>query len=264
MSEQHRRSQSAREQSMSVSPKTRLPSQPLLRTELTPQSESTHSSSSKQMMEEDQEMEIEQGSFAAQNNAKQESTGNPVNRVPSQHPQAPAQQPAPRKRIRYTEPPIWAQSVKVKGLSSLRGPVKINGKQLAEVTHTAATSSPPAKQNGIHQASHADNAELSDAVRVSRVLGPWEESITNTKPSEQMTKLVADFLFLNVVSRDDFGELSSRGIEVEIEAKLGQLIDKDTNDRLRLPIMTECILQDTSRISFRSSMTEVSGPPIHL
>jgi polynucleotide 5'-triphosphatase len=69
--------------------------------------------------------------------------------------------------------------------------------------------------------------------------------------------LVADFLYMNVVSRDDIGELSSRGIEVEIEAKLGQLIDKDTNERYRLPVMSECLLAENQRVSFRSSMTEV-------
>jgi mRNA capping enzyme, beta chain len=72
-----------------------------------------------------------------------------------------------------------------------------------------------------------------------------------------MTKLVADFLYLKVVSRGDLGELASRGVEIEIEAKLGQLIDKDTNERYSLPVISECILAENARLGFRSSMTEV-------
>ena len=91
------------------------------------------------------------------------------------------------------------------------------------------------------------------------VLGPWEHSITGDLVSQQMTKLVADFFFLNVVQRDDLGELASRGVEIEIEAKLGQLIDQDTNVRYFLPVRSECILAENSRLRFESSMTEVRG-----
>ena len=76
-----------------------------------------------------------------------------------------------------------------------------------------------------------------------------------------MTKLVADFLFLHVVNRNDMGELASRGVEVEIEAKLGQLIDKDSRQRYQLPVRSECILMDNNRVSFVSSMTQVCGMP---
>jgi hypothetical protein len=91
----------------------------------------------------------------------------------------------------------------------------------------------------------------------SRILGPWEKSITGKKPFEQMTKIVADWLYVNVVSRNDLGELASRGVEVEIEAKIGQLIDKDTNQRFTLPVLSECLVAENPRIGFKSSMTEV-------
>ncbi|RQM08422.1 hypothetical protein DH86_00000448 [Scytalidium sp. 3C] len=71
-----------------------------------------------------------------------------------------------------------------------------------------------------------------------------------------MTKLLADWIYLKVVSRADIGELSSRGVEVEIEAKLGQLIDSDTNQRYYVPVQSECILSETGRVRFVSSMTE--------
>jgi hypothetical protein len=93
--------------------------------------------------------------------------------------------------------------------------------------------------------------------RYDDILGPWEPSISDTTPVNDITKVIADFLFLEVVNRNDWGELQSRGVQVEIEAKLGQLIDKDTNQRYWLPVASECVLAPTSRVSFRSSMTEV-------
>jgi polynucleotide 5'-triphosphatase len=90
-------------------------------------------------------------------------------------------------------------------------------------------------------------------------LGPWEPSITGFRPFEEVSKLVADWLFVQVVTRADAGELASRGVQIEIEAKLGQLIHKDTNERFYLPVQSECILADSRQITFRSSMTEVSS-----
>ncbi len=82
--------------------------------------------------------------------------------------------------------------------------------------------------------------------------------MTGEKPFEDLCRKVADFLFLNVVSNRDMGEIESRGVEFEIEAKLGMLIDRDTNQRVVLPVATECVLGETGRITFRSSMTEVN------
>ena len=96
----------------------------------------------------------------------------------------------------------------------------------------------------------------------SVLLGPWEKSIIGTKPYDAMAKAVADWLYHHVVDRQDIGELTSRGVEVEIEAKLGQLFDRDTGVRYQLPIMTEVVLPEINRIQFKSSMTEVCLPSI--
>lgn len=90
----------------------------------------------------------------------------------------------------------------------------------------------------------------------SLILGPWERSISGSKPNDAISKTVADWLFEHVVHRRDFGELSSRGVQIEIEAKLGQLVDKDTNVRYQLPAMTEVVLAERARTAFKSSMTE--------
>lgn len=97
-------------------------------------------------------------------------------------------------------------------------------------------------------------------------LGDWEENILNTRPSEESVKAIMDFLYREVVGRPDVGVGpagggSNKGAMMEIEAKIGQLIDKNTNERLRLPILTECVLNRDDpvlRVNFKSSMTEVS------
>lgn len=101
-------------------------------------------------------------------------------------------------------------------------------------------------------------------------LGPWESSIVNVIPSEEMTRVISDFLFTEVVRREDVGAgpaggAIGMGAVLEIEAKIGQLIDKNTNERLRLPVKSECVLNPHDpnlRITFKSSMTEVRSTQI--
>ena len=81
--------------------------------------------------------------------------------------------------------------------------------------------------------------------------------MTGAKPYEELTRKVADFLYLNVVSNPNMMEIQQLGVQFEIEAKLGQLISKDTNQRIELPVSSECLLQDTGRVTFKSSMTDV-------
>jgi polynucleotide 5'-triphosphatase len=203
---------------------------------------------------EDREIPVEEPRRVEHHDVKPQVNGD--HRIPSSSPQQP-----PKKRTRYTEPPIWAQSVRNRGGVGFAS--KVNGKQLAAVVQSQVGPSPlvKAETNGNRQVSPAA-ARQAPPVEIpanhpSALLGPWEESITGKKPFEQMTKLVADFLYMNVVSRGDLGELASRGVEIEIEAKLGQLIDKETNERYYLPVRSECILRDGTRVGFRSSMTEV-------
>lgn len=203
----------------------------------------------------EQEALVEEPRRITQPEVKTQANGD--NRIPSSSTSSP-QQP-PRKRTRYTEPPIWAQSVRgrksVYAAGSNRINPKTNGKQ------PAVNATPQPAPAPLLKSETNGNRQISPSVGPiedpSIILGPWERSINNNKPQEQITKIVADWLFYKVVSRDDVGELASRGVEIEIEAKLGQLIDKETNHRYELPVQTECILSNTERIGFRSSMTEV-------
>jgi hypothetical protein len=54
------------------------------------------------------------------------------------------------------------------------------------------------------------------------------------------------------------GEIQSRGVKFEIEAKFGMLIDKNTQQRVELPVQSECVLTEGGNwLGFRSSMTEL-------
>ena len=59
-----------------------------------------------------------------------------------------------------------------------------------------------------------------------------------------LLKIVGDFLF-------DHCDIP----DIEIEAKYGQIIDRNTNQRLNLPILSQTVLQDDSFIRFESNMS---------
>ena len=100
-------------------------------------------------------------------------------------------------------------------------------------------------------------------------LGHWEPSIMNIIPYDEVVKAVSDFLFNNVILHNNqigvaaAGGAAGGGAVLEIEAKIGRIMDKNTTDRLRIPVLTETVFNrgDTEkRTSFESSMTEVSRP----
>ncbi|KAI5458243.1 CYTH-like domain-containing protein [Mariannaea sp. PMI_226] len=164
-----------------------------------------------------------------------------------------------KKRLHRTEPPVWARSAKVLGklpnhanyVLQKRVHVHVNGKQEGSARQSR-NASPEATRS--HQPSQSQPSPAEPTS--SDILGPWEASITGVKPYEEITKTIADFLFLNVINNEDTQEILSRGIQFEVEAKLGTLIDRDTNHRVDRYIDSECIVHDAGRIAFKSSMTE--------
>lgn len=184
---------------------------------------------------------------------------------------------APKRRERYREVPIFAQSVRQKG----RGGLQTNGqRQIASKNPAMVHQQPPNSMP--HPSIRQDTDVLRSDTTQSEldpagILGEWEPTINNMIPAEELTREIANYLYGTVVQMNGVifgpagGSTTSRGAVVEIEAKIGQIIDKNTNDRLRLPVMTECLLSRTDpnlRTAFRSSMTAVSsrglaGKPIH-
>jgi len=192
------------------------------------------------------------------------------------------QQPT-RKRPRHDEPPIFARKA---SRSTSNSPLLPNKRQTGPRSGASIKQEPQDVKSGLSQTSvPATIKEESNGhpppppnnvVALPKAqpelagqgpLGPWEPSILNLIPSEEVTRIISDFLFTQVVLRDDVGAGPAgggpgQGAILEIEAKIGQLIDKNTNDRLKLPVMSECVVSKDDpnvRVNFKSSMTEVSN-----
>ncbi|CAG8909432.1 unnamed protein product [Penicillium egyptiacum] len=206
-------------------------------------------------------------------------------------PRVDAQQPKPKRR-RYNEPPIYARltprnTSRRPIIPNPRPPVPRHARQsqqnpssatrrrsssmmaatpAARVTRAPAAAS-PSTSTPRAQAPPAPSApSLRPPSNPQAVgsLGPWEPSITGFIPHEEITKTLCDFLFQHVVMRNDVNArpagsaAAGQGTIIEIEAKLGHIIDLDSRDRIHLPILTESVLnRENARIrtSFESKMT---------
>jgi hypothetical protein len=195
-------------------------------------------------------------------------------------------QPPKRKRMRHDEPPIYARKAnRGRGVSPVipnrRPPIPKNAvtryTQEPEDRFISDPKSPPpsaamgslarTQVNGYSAANGSRNS-VGPSEQRTGVLGPWEPSITGLMPHEEITKVICDFLFEHVVGRRDIGAAAAGaaatgpGAILEVEAKFGQLIDKDRGGRLHLPVLTECVVNrgdPALRTSFESSMTPVSA-----
>lgn len=96
-------------------------------------------------------------------------------------------------------------------------------------------------------------------------MGSWEPSFTNSVPIEDVTKEVCDFLTayivdnpgLSALATGDAGKLPSNHGSIEIEARLGSIIDKQTGARLKCPVRCETVLDQGVDVAFESVMTMV-------
>ncbi|KAL8920860.1 MAG: hypothetical protein Q9208_006032 [Pyrenodesmia sp. 3 TL-2023] len=179
-----------------------------------------------------------------------------------------SQAPNRPRRYRPGEVPIFAQSWRHRG----RAGAQINSQRrmvgrspsLTDRQPTTAVPHPPLREEcNDHEMSSTD-ATFSHHLDPLGVLGSWEPTITDVIPAEELTRTVMDYLIHTVVQMNGVafgpagGSTTGRGAVVEIEAKIGQIIDQNTNDRLRLPVETECVLSRSDpnlRTQFRSSMT---------
>ena len=195
---------------------------------------------------------------------------------------ADATQRTTKKRQRFTSPPIFAKSWRAMqngngnplrttgGSAALRTPPHAKSEKLetrSQGSHNTTDQSKENRNGHITPVSEVKMMKTEPLDLNDEALGPWEYNIVNILPNEELTRIVADFLFAEVVNRKDIGTGPAgagygSGAVLEVEAKLGQLVDKNTNDRLRLPVMTECVISKNDpnlRVMFKSSMTEVSA-----
>lgn len=99
----------------------------------------------------------------------------------------------------------------------------------------------------------------TDLIRARQLFGQWEKSIRWSQPVVDMEKVVADWLYVNLFQLQGFGEDPNIGT-IEIEAKIGKLIDKRQDVRIKLPISTATIVEETwlrENARFESQMDEV-------
>lgn len=182
------------------------------------------------------------------------------------------------KQKRSRQIPIFAQSVRhvgptVNGSSNSSNKGRLSGMPSAgaDGTFTALPVAQVSAQSAVIQEANSNMQTNGTYVPIAQPerdvgpLGPWEPSILDIHPTEDMTKVISDWLFSEVVQKQGIGVgpaggSANKGAVLEIEAKIGRLIDQNTNDRLRLPVVSECVISQSDpnmRVNFESSMTEV-------
>ena len=168
-----------------------------------------------------------------------------------------------RKKPPRMPPPIFAQSVR-------KAADAVGGSHLRELKRPQRGQTLPNQIPVNGQVS--TNIPSLPQQTGQEPLGPWEPTILNQIPTDGLTKIVSDFLFVQVMQNQDIGVApagggAGKGAVLEIEAKIGRLVDKNTMDRLRIPVMTETLFDRNDpnyRTTFESSMTEVSVLPRRL
>lgn len=186
------------------------------------------------------------------------STNSPV--IPTKR-SLPAERPIPTKQIRRGVP-IWAQ--KAKHVAPFHNKRPLPAMANAVAAGTPGTSKTLSSITPAFAAAANPSPAMAPALPVvisSGPLDPWEPTFTNVIPHEDLTRCIADFLFLHVVSNETIGtggagDIPQSNGQLEIEAKIGKLIDKRTHDRLRLPVSTEVLIDDGTDVAFESTMTE--------
>jgi polynucleotide 5'-triphosphatase len=138
-----------------------------------------------------------------------------------------------RKRKRHDPIPAWA--------------VREDTSRRVVVPHVQAQVAAPAQPPAQLQAQPQTQAD-------------WEPSITNDKPYDEITRLVCDFLWENVVNNEMLRQAiaEGQGTQVEVEAKWGQILDRVTKDRIAGIHESECVVRrgDLENTKFESTMSE--------
>lgn len=291
---QSQHSRSERERSISVSPKTRAPGLPSNTNQpASNEQDAFHSQQRLQphpapgavaAMESQRDMtpakrklddlDLRPGEVENQRQPPPPPRMNGNHALPPQSSSTPTTMPR-KKRITHNSPPVWAQSGRKRTLAASRN---FSAKQHGAVVPNAATSvNGTHGEPGITKAEHVSRHTSPETARSATLAReepsqvsaakdiltfggqpfPWEPTIEVSKPIDIISRSVADFFVFNVLQGPNPDELRARGAQFEIEAKLGMIIDKSTNERLDLRVQAgECIIGEGARIAFRSSMTE--------
>jgi hypothetical protein len=146
---------------------------------------------------------------------------------------------------------------------SAPGPARTNGNR-PQQTNGQQQGAPQPNGNAQHSALDVapwqQNPPLDhDLMRARKILGPkWEKSIQWNVPLSSLVKSLMDWLYASLEANSDIG-LDPREGAIEIEAKIGTLVDSNTGERMVLPVMNAVVLdpRTTERYQFESQMFEV-------
>lgn len=196
--------------------------------------------------------------------------------------------PPKKTKKRYVEPPIWARYAPTNPrydpkVAQALGPppnpaqarrpsprpalqvITPQQPQQAQLQAQPAPQQPPhdhPPQNMVHTNGHApQNGHDPADVKYIPGFGPWEGSIQGKIAQSNLFVLeIGKYLFEEILSRPDVGVGDARNGALEIEAKLGTLVDRNTNQRFHVPILHPAVLDRriSANLRFESHMTEVS------
>lgn len=190
---------------------------------------------------------------------------------------ADASMPA-RRKPRHARPPVWAllydRQLLRNGNYYLRKPT-INHPHVNGTAQPSNTVARPERDSSRHVSPEASRANVQGSVANQaspvpaqlvkpQMLGPWEPTIANVTPFNDVVQSVADFLFINVVHPSELTKLhGTPGVHFEIEAKLGYLAVGHGGERFRFqpPLLAEAVLDPHANYTpnFVSDMDEVGA-----
>ncbi|KAJ2510137.1 mRNA-capping enzyme subunit beta [Coemansia sp. RSA 2049] len=143
-----------------------------------------------------------------------------------------------RKRQR-TETPEFQRRVSAASLSAIMNPDPEAAFQ--------PSPSPVPSQNQATGTQYDNYNSNSNNYNTNRPQSPQrlEQNVFGVRPAEDIVRVVADFLYTHLKDRTN----------IEIEGKLGRIIDKASGQRIALPVVSETALSDDKATRFESNMT---------
>ncbi|KAH0163861.1 mRNA triphosphatase CET1, partial [Aureobasidium melanogenum] len=208
-----------------------------------------------------------------------QSASQPTLKRPAESEPEPSGPPKKTKK-RYAHPPIWARYMPSNpnynpDVDQLLGPPPdptqarrpsprpnlqvITPQQQAQTTPQPQQQPPAMDQSNGHPPHPMTNGHGPPSPPTHPFLGPWEPCIKgNMAQSDQFALQVGKYLFEEILRRSDVGVGNAHNGALEIEAKLGTLVDRNTDQRVHLPVLNPVVLDRnmSSRLRFESHMTE--------
>ncbi|MBE7180256.1 MAG: hypothetical protein INR71_03445 [Terriglobus roseus] len=157
-------------------------------------------------------------------------------------------QPARPLKQRPTQVPIYAQKMETRGF------------RFSNVKADLSSGPPPPpaptpQANGRDKTPHTPQSNrASSPIPLPDMMEP---NVSGIPAYESVRRTICDMLFDNVVKKPDFEASGDVKAHYEIEAKLGRFVDRGTNERLAMPVITDTVLLPHGlNIVFDSSLSK--------